>query len=470
MWFRNLHLWRFPDGVIESADQLGEALEQNALRECGPLEQSTIGFGHVLKTGMFTFELERCVLFSVATHERILPAAVITDELQRRLALIAEREDRRVGGRERKRLKDEIYTDFLPRAFTRHHHTLAYVDLSNGWLVIDTSSRRTAEEVVTQLREALGSFPCTPMAPEESPRALMTEWLVSSKLPDAYTLGDECELRDPAETGAIVRCRRQDLETDECREHLKTGKQVFHLGLAFDDRISFTLGEDLVVRKLRFLDQVLDEMGEADGDSAMAELNSRFALMTLELKRLFESLAEQFGITREGCLRMDGGTASPEMRSPLAAAIAKAAALTGATDAELEAAYARDPGNRAAIKAAKKFRDTVIKGDASVSIELNGKVLAEIKAPQKTTGGKFSKALVQSAQLMECRQRVQKLFATSEEYDERMAQYGARLVEAAKEHEGNVMKAAIDMGRDSPTPDFWLAAAVELIEPRGKHT
>ena len=99
-------------------------------------------------------------------------------------------------------------------------------------------------------------------------------------------------------SSAIVRCRRQDLETDEVREHLKTGKQVFQLGLTFDDRISFVLGEDLVIRKLRFLDQVLDELKETDADSAAAELDSRMALMTLEVERLLAKLDEWFKLPR----------------------------------------------------------------------------------------------------------------------------------------------------------------------------
>ncbi|HNR91940.1 MAG TPA: recombination-associated protein RdgC, partial [Dokdonella sp.] len=96
----------------------------------------------------------------------------------------------------------------------------------------------------------------------------------------------------------VVRCRRQELESDEIREHLKSGKQVFQLGLELDERIAFVLGEDLTVRKLRFLDVVLDELGEDSAESARQELDARFALMTLELKRLLEKLDEWFGLPR----------------------------------------------------------------------------------------------------------------------------------------------------------------------------
>jgi recombination associated protein RdgC len=166
--------------------------------------------------------------------------------------------------------------------------------------VVDSASRKAAEDAVSQVREALGRFPATPMAPAESPRSLMTGWLIDGKLPPGLVLGEECELRDPAEAGAIARCRRQDLESDEVREHLKSGKQVFQLGLVFEDRMSFVLGEDLVVRKLKFLDVVLDTLGEDTPESKQAEVDAVFALMTLELETLFARIDQWFGIPRPG--------------------------------------------------------------------------------------------------------------------------------------------------------------------------
>ena len=195
-------------------------------------------------------------------------------------------------------MKDEVLTDLLPRAFVRSSRQFAYLDLAQGWIVIDTASRKNAEEAVSQVRDAVGRFPATPLAPEESPRALLTQWLSSGKLPANLVLGDECELRDPAESGAIVRCRRQDLELDEIKEHLKSGKQVFQLGLEFDDRISFVLGEDLVIRKLRFLDIVLDEIDESSLESIRAELDATFTLMTGEIRRLLAALESWFTIKR----------------------------------------------------------------------------------------------------------------------------------------------------------------------------
>ncbi|HEX6832845.1 MAG TPA: recombination-associated protein RdgC [Rudaea sp.] len=300
MWFRNLTLFRYSKDVAKSLHTLEKDLAEKPLRHCGKIELATRGFvsPHGPDGEAFVHRVKDFALVTLGAEDKLLPSSVVNDELSARLQKIKAKTGKTVGSRERKRLKEEVLTDLLPQAFIRRSRRNAYLDMDSGWLVVDTASRKSAEEFVTQLREALETFPATPMAPEESPRTLMTDWVVNGKLPANLVLGDECELRDPAEAGAVVRCRRQDLESDEVREHVKSGKQVFQLGLVFDERIAFVLGEDLVIRKLRFLDLVQDELGEAERDSAVAELDAQFALMTLELERLLAQLEQWFGVPR----------------------------------------------------------------------------------------------------------------------------------------------------------------------------
>ncbi len=301
MFFRNLTLFRFSPAVAEDLARLDDVLGEHRLRPCGPLEMFTKGFVPPVGRGeeaALTHVVKACTMVTVGGEDKLLPAAVINDELQRKVQKIAEEEGRKVGGRERKRIKEDLLTELLPRAFVRTSRLSAYVDRKHGWLVIDTASRKSAENALTQIREALGSFPAVPLAPEEGPRVLMTDWLANGNLPAGLAFGDEVELRDPASnTGAIAKCRRQDLDSEEIKEHLRNGKQVFQLGLVFDDRMSFVLGEDLIVRKLKFLDVVLDEMGDSHQDAA-AEADASFALLTLELERLLAKLEEWFGLPR----------------------------------------------------------------------------------------------------------------------------------------------------------------------------
>ena len=57
-----------------------------------------------------------------------------------------------------------------------------------------------------------------------------------------------------------------------------------------DDHVSFVLGEDLVIRKWKFLDGAVDQLESTDADDIRAELDARFALMSAEFRRLFAIL------------------------------------------------------------------------------------------------------------------------------------------------------------------------------------
>ncbi|TPG50699.1 recombination-associated protein RdgC [Rhodanobacter glycinis] len=301
MFYRHLTLMRFSPAVAaDLVQRLAEGIAEHPLRACGPLEMYTKGFVPPVgdANAPMTADINSCLFATVAGEDKLLPAAVLNDALRRKVQQIAEEEGRKVGGRERKRIREDLLTELLPRAFVRRSITPAYVDTKDGWMVIDTASRKQAESVLTQWREALGSFPAVPLAPEEGPRVLMTDWLANGNLPAGFALGDECELRDPATaTGAIVRARRQDLDAEEVKEHLRNGKQVFALGLVFDGRISFVLGEDLSVRKLRFLDVVMDQLGD-DMQDAETEATATWWLMTAELRRMLDKLVDVFGLPR----------------------------------------------------------------------------------------------------------------------------------------------------------------------------
>jgi recombination associated protein RdgC len=340
MFFRNLFLFRFAASV--SLD-LAKALPDHQLKAVGPMELTSTGFVPPLGVDdEFVHVVGDYQLVALGIEQRLLPNAVIEKELRQRLEQVEAHDGKRAGSKTRKRIKDEIITDFLPRAFVQESRITAYLDAKDGWLVVNTGSRKQAELLVTKLRIALGTFPCTPMAAEESPRALMTDWVIRGRTPSGVMLGDSIELRDPVESGAIVRCTRQDLETDEVREHLKCGKQVFKLAVtALADRISFTIDDDLTIRKVKLHDGVLEGFYAEPYENAYDEATASFFLQAALFSELLEWLAKTFGIAevQNQKLKLDGGDAPKSMRKA-----------------------------NAASAAAQNFVDTVRKGGASVTI------------------------------------------------------------------------------------------------------
>lgn len=298
MFFRNLTLFRFP-ASLDLAD-LDARLSECALKPVGPLEFSSRGF--VPPMGQhgdaLSHAIDRSLWLTVGGEDKLLPGAVVNDLLQKKLAAMEQKEGRKPGGRTRKRIKDELVTELLPRAFVRPVRTDALIDRELGVIAIDSSSRKNADAVVSEVRRALGSFPALPVNAEVAPRAILTGWLAGDPLPEGLSLGDEVELRDPADSGAVVKIQRMELVGDEIAKHLEAGKQVTRLGLLLDDHVGFVLGEDLVVRKFKLLDGAVDQLESTERDDIAAELDARFALMAGECKRLFTMLEKAFTLSR----------------------------------------------------------------------------------------------------------------------------------------------------------------------------
>ena len=290
MFFRNLTLFRFPTTLDFS--QLDELLPEMQLKPVGTLELSSRGF--VSPFGRNEPELSHrygdAIWLTVGGEDKILPSSVVNDLLGKKLAEIEEKEGRKPGGRTRKRIKEDLVHELLPRAFVKPSRTDALLDLQHGFVAVDSSSRKSAEDVVSQIRGALGSFPALPLNAEVAPRSILTGWIAGEPLPEGLTLGEECELKDAMDGGAVVKCQNQDLQGDEIAKHLEAGKQVTRLALTLDDHLSFVLGEDLVIRKLKFLEGAVDQLENTEREDLRAELDARFALMSGEVKRLFTVL------------------------------------------------------------------------------------------------------------------------------------------------------------------------------------
>lgn len=298
MFFRNLTLFRIPHDLAialereEARGELQTSLDACRLKPVGPLELSRAGF--VSPFGRNEDELAHRVDLGiwvvVGSETKILPAAAVNEMVARRATEIEDAEGRKLGGRARKRLKEEILHDLLPRAFVRPGRTGIHIDLDAGIVAVDTSSRKTAEGCLAEIREALGTFPAVPINAEVAPRSVLTGWLAGEPLPAGLVLGDECELRDPIDRGAVVKASRQELGAEEIAKHLEAGKQCARLALVLDDHLSFVLCDDLTIRKLKFLDGAVEALENTERESQRAEIDARYALMVGELRRLFQLL------------------------------------------------------------------------------------------------------------------------------------------------------------------------------------
>ncbi len=297
MWFKNLCLYRLTKPFELPAEKLNEKLSERCFRSIGKLEFAFTGWSEPLgdEGTQLVHSSGACLMICSRKEEKILPAAAIRELLDVRTREIEEEEGRKVKGKEKQRLKDEVLLDMLPLAFSKNSRDYAYIDTRHGWMVIDSPNMNKAEEFISLLRETLGSFPVVPISVANDPETIMTDWLVSNSSPADFGIDDEAELRDPEADGGIVKIRRQDLSSTEISVHLEAGKKVTQLALTFDDRISFVLNEQLQLKRIRFADNVLDEADTTNVDTAAQRFDTDFALMSLEFSRFIPRLLDVFG-------------------------------------------------------------------------------------------------------------------------------------------------------------------------------
>ncbi|MGJ7475717.1 recombination-associated protein RdgC [Pseudomonas fulva] len=298
MWFKNLLTYRLTQDVPFEPEALEAALASKPARPCASQELTTYGFVAPFGKGEdapLVHVSGDYLLIAARKEERILPSSVVNDAVKEKVEEIETEQMRKVYKKERDQIKDEIIQAFLPRAFIRRSMIFAAIAPRLGMILVNSASAKRAEDLLSTLREVMGSLPVRPATVKIAPVATMTDWVKSQKAAEGFYVLDECELRDTAEDGGIVRCKRQDLTGEEIQLHLSTGKVVTQLALAWQDKLSFVLDDKMVIKRLKF-EELLQEQAEQDGgDEAAQQFDASFQLMMMTFAEFLPVLFEALG-------------------------------------------------------------------------------------------------------------------------------------------------------------------------------
>ncbi|QIB09031.1 recombination-associated protein RdgC (plasmid) [Pseudomonas fluorescens] len=298
MFFTNLTLYRITQDIDLSAHRLETALASKKARPCATQEMTTYGFVAPFGKGEeapLVHVSGDFLLVSTRKEERILPGSVVRDALREKVEEIEAEQLRKVYKKERDQIKDEIIQAFLPRAFIRRSTTFAAIAPKLGLVIVNTPSAKRAEDLLSTLREVLGSLPVRPVTVKIAPTASLTDWVRAQEAPDDFFVLDDCELRDTHEDGGSVRCKRQDMTGEEVQLHVSTGKVITQLSLAWQDKLSFVLDDKMVIKRLKFEALLTDQAQQDGGDDALGQLDASFTLMMLTFASFLPALLDALG-------------------------------------------------------------------------------------------------------------------------------------------------------------------------------
>ena len=295
MWFKNLRIYRLIKPMDLTQASLEAKLGEHCFQACGNLEFSRYGWVPPLgkHSELYTHAANGHIMICARKQEKILPPAAINERVEEKVLELEARQARNVFRKEKRNIKEDVIHTLLPRALTRSAQTYAYFSARQDLLFIDAASTTKAEEFLEYLRMTLGQLSTIPLTCHGDPADIMTHWL-KKHLPKGFELDNECELRNPLESKNTIRCKNQELESDEIATHLKAGKRVIQLALNWRQGIQFILAEDFCLKRLKFID-ALKEEAVTEADDFASQFDQDFAVMGLQLVTLIDELLEAFG-------------------------------------------------------------------------------------------------------------------------------------------------------------------------------
>lgn len=324
---KQLIIYRIGPDWSPNADLFLDSLEREAFQPCGPTQALSAGW--VPPRGEQGAPLLEVVdghwLLTLRLEKRILPSSVVREHTEERLDQIEDETGRRPGKKQAKDVAEQVTLELLPRAFTTQSHLKVWISPAQRLLMVEAASIGKADDLITLLIKADPSLSLHLLQSSQAPAACMGAWLMDGVPPADFTIDRDCELKAADEMKSVVKYGRHNLDTEELRSHLASGKMPTRLAMTWKERISFTLTDTLQVKGIKFLDVVFDGRDKPAKDEAF---DADAALATGELSQLIPALIEALG----GELDFIG------QAKKVAAAHAPAAATPAATEKQVRMA------------------------------------------------------------------------------------------------------------------------------------
>ncbi len=297
LWFKNLMIYRLNRPLGISIDELEQHMRSMAFSPCG--SQDIMKTGWVSPMGsnneLLVHSVAHHIIVCARKEEKIIPASVIKQALQTKIAKLENEQDRKLKKIEKESLKDEVLHTLLPRAFSKFSQTFIWIDTAANLIIVDAASAKRAEDTLALLRKSIGSLPVVPLSLEEPIEHSLTKWVCSGAAPTGFILQEEAELKALFEGGGIIRCKNQEVTSNEITAHIDAGKVVTKLALEWNERIQFILADDASLKRLKFTDTILEQNEDIDKDDIAQRFDADFTLMAGELSQLISELIMALG-------------------------------------------------------------------------------------------------------------------------------------------------------------------------------
>jgi recombination associated protein RdgC len=272
-------------------EDLEAVLEQTRYVPCGATDEISVGWvpARGEDHAAMVENIGGHLILKLAVERKAVPASAVKAETEKRVKQIENERGSRPGRKEIKEIKEDVYLQMLPRAFSKRATHYIWIDPTNRTVVVGAGGYKAADLVVNQIVEACAAanavIPIAPISTNTSPSSAMSQWLSSQTAPFGFSVDRDLELKSFDEDKATIRYAHHNLELDEIVEHIKEGKVPTQLALTWGSHVSFMLTSEMLLKKIELLEVVTEVIGDDDNG-----FDSDVALTTGELVKLIPDL------------------------------------------------------------------------------------------------------------------------------------------------------------------------------------
>jgi recombination associated protein RdgC len=303
MWFNNALIYQY---TLDTPVDLLPLLSDDAMKPCPPHARFIYGWLPAIGDQL-THEITGATLLCMGKEERLLPRDVIHRILGERIHALESQRGYAVKRAERAQMAEDLEFELLPKSFCVQKRTLAILDSQSKRLIINTSSATQAAQFTSLLRKSVPGLHIEPLPNTGNLPLLFAEWIKNPEtLPKNTQLASDCLLFSLDDDKKRVTCKGYELPAEEILTLLAQGLNVAEVSLIWNERIQFTLTHELVIKRLKCTDYLLDDFNETrqleeefeQQDAALMLLSGEFrGLMHDVLAGVSTPLAE--GIKKE---------------------------------------------------------------------------------------------------------------------------------------------------------------------------
>lgn len=293
LWFKNAIVYELNKDNFLDKNIIELAINARPFVPCGNTDSTKSGwispYGEDPDSPLF-IDINGQILLRLKKEIKILPSSVVKQALDEKVKTQEAQLNRKLKKAEKLTLKDEIFIDLLPRAFSKYQFFWLWIDTKHKRIIIDSGSFKQAEDILSLLRKEMGSLAVTPFSTEIPLEKIMTKWVREELQFPPLLLGDEIELKDALEENATVKCKNQDIASNEIFVHIDAGKQVNKVKLIDDRGVLFILNRDYTIKRIKFNATILDQNEDFVIEEKNKRLEADFIIMSNTLSETFNSL------------------------------------------------------------------------------------------------------------------------------------------------------------------------------------